>query len=338
MEFLDFIPSKDVRDLILETNKVFSDFEQATIIYNADSLYSEKIAALKQILRSTKDERLKTQLTERLTRDERQIELFKDEAAGFFYAVNSHKYGEGDQAYICGYFSSFEAALAHGEKQLAPFEIEKFQLMGASDALPIVEKIAVNPYWFTADSEESSSEQAEAQAYDGSPVASLSYSKAGDLLRFYSLVGHSDEEKENEFTFSPKRFENAFVYDFPYPFDKGDIVRSIPDGGYGLVGRSKQDWRAYNDRMKLPKWSSSADYFDVGTTVDFLFEGATPLIQHGHIQPMYLEKYEPTDEDPGKDLLLAGSALLKGEGSLECFARAYEDYQELAGKAAKKKS
>ncbi len=70
MEFLNkFIPSETVREKILNIEHIFSDREQAAIIWNSPTILTEKHKELMVIAGSTTDNTLRQQIFERLEYD-----------------------------------------------------------------------------------------------------------------------------------------------------------------------------------------------------------------------------------------------------------------------------
>ena len=61
----ELVPSKDVREYLLEKGRVFTDFERATLIYNHSGMcYEEKLLKLKELMEITNDAGLKKQIRE----------------------------------------------------------------------------------------------------------------------------------------------------------------------------------------------------------------------------------------------------------------------------------
>ena len=134
-------------------------------------------------------------------------------------------------------------------------------------------------------------------------------------------MSHSDEKKL-DIIFNPRRFENAYV-DIPNPFEAGDIVRLTTDGGQGIVMTSQKEWKEYNEKMKA---TNCADFSDVNIIVDLLLEDGH--IVHNHINPIFLEKYDPTEDEIDYDLLRAGSGIYTGRCGLDWFTECYDSYKK----------
>lgn len=73
------------------------------------------------------------------------------------------------------------------------------------------------------------------------------------------------------------------------------------------------------------------EFLDGGITVEFLQDDGQ--IVHDHINPTYLEKFEPQEEDADYYVLMSASALQKGKGGIEPFLMYLDWYQKrLKGK------
>lgn len=68
------------------------------------------------------------------------------------------------------------------------------------------------------------------------------------------------------------------------------------------------------------------NFFSACLTVDF-FEENGYISDNRFFCPAFLEKYEPTEEDEDYRLLRAGSAALRGQGSLGWFTLWHESYK-----------
>lgn len=68
---IELIPSKDVRECIVKTKRTFTDFQKAAIIYNLCLPFEKMTQALMELGNTTRDEKLKKQLNERMQYDEK---------------------------------------------------------------------------------------------------------------------------------------------------------------------------------------------------------------------------------------------------------------------------
>lgn len=72
--------------------------------------------------------------------------------------------------------------------------------------------------------------------------------------------------------------------------------------------------------------ASFADFTDASIKVDFIDDDGH--IRHSHINPIDFERHKPQDGDEDKNVLMAGSALCSGNGSLDMFMRCYNSYKK----------
>ena len=86
-------------------------------------------------------------------------------------------------------------------------------------------------------------------------------------------------------------------------------------------GKRLAEWMRRVRKRKFP-----LDYYDAFIRVEFLTEQGTFI--HSHVPPIDLERVSLDETDPRKALLEAGSRMLAGQTSLECFSCAYHAYQE----------
>ena len=62
----DLIPSKYIQEIMSRSNFELTDFNMATIIWNSEKNYYEKLQSLKEIADNTEDKMLKKQIRERI--------------------------------------------------------------------------------------------------------------------------------------------------------------------------------------------------------------------------------------------------------------------------------
>ena len=188
----------------------------------------------------------------------------------------------------CRYFAAPDLAYAHGLKYDCAFSIKKYKINEPDDL----------------------------------PAAGLCFTRNGILESFWSDEVESSLKGTTEKMFHPDRFENAFI-PVPNPFERGDIVKLLSDGGHGVVSTSSEEWRDFLEKVNAGE-HSGCDFIDASITVEFIDEG----ICHDHVNPAYLERYEPGTGEADYELLMAASELLKGRGGLDWFVDRYEAYKE----------
>ena len=99
----------------------------------------------------------------------------------------------------------------------------------------------------------------------------------------------------------------------------------------GSLRRRRLGGKSFWSRWSRPDgkvWS----FLDGGLTVEFLQDDGQ--IVHSHINPAYLEKFEPQKEDADYDVLLSASAIQKGKVGIEPFLMYLDWYQKRFGGGA----
>lgn len=285
---LDFI-SKDVRECMERNGLKFTNFEKATLIYNSGLPVLKRLDLLEKLAEETEDEALKGQVLERLAYGREKMAAFRNNTEGYVYAVEARR--DGDKPYICGYFATADLAYAHGKKQGCKFRIEKYLIVGFNSREAKKSKGYFNPNLMDgADMKECITEC----DYCGWSEATAQYSKDGILEFFRSSEVERSDEEHISMSYDLARFENAFIF-IPNPFDRGDIVRSTAEReAHGIVATDLLEWAAFLGRVESgdAKW---ADFSDASITVDFLQDDGH--ISHDHINPAFLEKFEPQKGD-----------------------------------------
>lgn len=291
---LDFI-SKDVREYMERNSLEFTDFERAALIHNSGLPVLKRLELLEQLAEEAENVSLKEQILARLASDRQDLEAFRGNTKGYVYAVEAR---DDKEPYICGYFATADLAYAHGMRQGCKFEIQKFLIVGFDGR--------------------------EAKKSKGYPKAAAQYGKDGTLEHFWSSEIEKSNKENIPILYDLSRFETAFIY-IPNPFERGDIVRStMGRERHGVVVTSQQEWEEFLDRVESGK-AKWADFSDASITVDFLRDDGG--IMHSHVNPAFLEKYEPQKNDMDYDVLTAASAVHQG-GPLDFFVLFLENYRK----------
>lgn len=266
----DYIRSKDYRKFIEENGVIVSDWDKATLIYHAPGMsHTEKTFALLELKKRTEDPNLQRQITERLDRDHRFYEAYKQCNGNAYYKLSVPYEGRYSTE---GIYLSFEAAYLDGKKEGDPFRIEK--------ALLACKK----------------------QAGDTDGVfGAVEFDEQGYLhkkLWLYEKNKGLDFE-QNE-TGVKNRFEDRYV-DLPLLYRQGDIVHIVGTDLLGIVDGPKDD----AEEEKYCDLARKGDYSDFQVAVNLMFNGNKYLsvFSHEHVCPTELE-YATLDEgDPRKGFL-----------------------------------
>ena len=316
---LEFI-SNDVREYMEQNHLEFTDFEKAALIYHAGLPALEMLDRLEKLAKTTEDASLREQILARLASDRQDMEAFRNNTEGYFYAVET--YEDEREPYICGYFATADLAYAHGIKQGVKFEIKKYFIVGFNGREAKKKKGYFNPYLFE---EKDIKECITEYDCDGWSEAAATYGKDGILEYFWSSEIERSDEEEISMSFDPARFENAF-FPIPNPFDIGDIVRLATDReAHGIVATSQREWREFLERVTSGKLKE-VDFVDASITVDFLQDNGH--ISHNHINPVFLEKFEPREGEADYDVLRTARGVHQGNCTLDYFLYCLDEYRK----------
>lgn len=190
----ELIPSKDVREHMVKTRHVLTDFEKATLIYNHSEMsFSQKTARLKELMELTKDSNLRKEIQDRLSYDELCFSRFYENNGAYIYELQV--YDPEDQG-SCeqGYYMSGELAVTCGKKFQENFSVHKIVLL---------------------------TEEKEAEDCHSDYIATVCFDNQGKVRGYYSSEVEWTAKKSE---MDRERFENAFIK-IPHPFKNGDFIR-----------------------------------------------------------------------------------------------------------------
>ena len=271
-------------------NVSFTDFQQATIIWNSDLPKSEILDALREIASTTADEVLKEQIRERLATEAENERIFLENDGRYFFIFVP----DDENEWGSRYFSTLDAAIAYGKDHSK----ETFQIRKESFADKVDGSAANN------DSD---------VMYTGGQAQ---YTKEGVLLECWCYI----ERIGISFTHPyPSHFEDAYI-PLQNPFEFGDIVKMAGDSRPAIVQVSQEDWKRDLERNTNGSREIPPSYDNISLTVEFLDGGE---MYHGHLPILWLEKIDQWDDKLEWDVLQAASQLMKGTGSLEDFLYYY---------------
>lgn len=312
--------SKDVMQYMKENDLYFTDFEKATIIYNSWLSVNEKHLKLKMLAEETDDVVLKKQIEDRLFDDRKILEAFMFDTEGYVYdsyrsldLENFHKKLGSNIWRKC--FADPKSAYEHGKLRcIGKYKIISNEAKENNKDLDLLEKCDPrNP-----DS---------VIFIERYPVAGLFYTCDGTLYAFENNeIGIVDKRVQNET--DNTRFENAPI-NMPNPFERGDIVENIDGYGPMIIETSQDEWENKCEALKDGGFSNERI-----ECVEYNSEGEA---DHFRACPLFLEKYEPKedDEDPYElfveeyDLLTYGRDAYKGKIPFEYFTRFCETLKHI---------
>lgn len=290
------IPSKAVRDYC-RGKITLTTRQKGTLVFNNPYLEEDICHQLYGILiedaHKEGDELTERQLRKRLETEKKQHKMFFEPGTDEFYRNEKYCYSyricESEWVRdVLGHFSNFEKA-----KEAALKDIENFFKK------PV--RFDVIKYYLDSEKE-----------------IVYRFNEKGNALSGYSTYF----EELDCFAGEDNPFEDEYVQ-IPYPFRKGDFVRTIGDeeigifamheneGDYEKYQKKMQDFMTDDKYMKIDVTDMSvrAEYYDPGTK----------SFSHNHPAICTLEYAEITDDMPHSKVLKAASDLMKGCGSIEVF-------------------
>lgn len=302
------IPSRYIREKLSENSFQLSDFNKATMIWNANIAYSEKLSELRSLCDSTSDDLLKKQLEQRLDYESRKLERIKDNFSGKFIYV----FEEDEFIMFKGYFTDYETALRYARKCIskrhAPCSIYKKRLVSNNDESAVNAGLHLPGKLVKL---------TDINCYD-LPISEIRFDEKGDISYLYCGEMSAEEEYET-YEYRKDRFEqNCFA--IPIKFYCGTIVRDVTDNALAVMASDA-------DFGNAPSDESYFSYFGVPVlTLD-----KHGMWDHTHIRPIYLEKAEPLicDTDDKKE-----SAYIRAINSFsECLKAGLNDEEPACLKA-----
>lgn len=253
----ELVPSKCMRDYFKKVGFEFSDFQKATLIWNArGKTWNEILSALRELAETTEDTKTRKQVLERIDYEEKVLDTLKTNPSGKYVFVVE----DCDDKYSCGFFADYQLAEKYVRAYSKEYEhrcsIEKQQIIKTLE---------------------------EYNGYEDREMGSVFFDKDGEMTGVWSV--EVTEEKE---LLEDDRFEDQFIK-LPFPLETGSIVKNVVNGTYGVISHGRKNWE--QDFEELEKRGIQFDFSDVQVvTYELLEDGCWA---HEHINPIYLEAEEP---------------------------------------------
>ena len=293
----ELVQSQWMKEYFEEIDFAFTDFQKATLIWNAPGrLRQEILDPLEELSEKTRDKTLRRQINERLDYEKKAFEIFIHNQTGkYVYVVEDMKYES------CGFFIDYDRALKYAKKYMRTYELKcriSKQLIVATDA----DEIVRNPW---RGNPNLGFETEEYCAYDGTAVASITLNMSGEIEQFNSYELPEDEKIVD--SYQVERFEYHFIK-MPCPLQAGTTVKDIRNGSYYVLAGGEADWNRYLNRIEEKNWY--VDFSDIQMICYKLTESG--IRSHEHINPLYLEVEFPTyieDDSKRQALRYATEAL-----------------------------
>lgn len=258
---IELVSSKQMREYYKRIGFEFSDFQKATLIWNASNYTRKEILdSLKELAEQTKDDSIRKQIYERLLYEEKSMKKFLHNTSGeYVYVVEDR--GDGCS---CGFFASYKIAAEYALKYMTRYDtrcrIEKQYIMK--------DKVG--------------------DEYSGKAVSGVEIDDNAMIINFWTV----DVLQESRNLFSKERFENSFVA-VPFNLEVGAIVQNVVNQKYYLLACGREQWKNYLQEMEKRK--QFVDFSDVQVMVYEVNENGT--WRHCHINPMFLEEVTQSDSE-----------------------------------------
>lgn len=274
---IEIIPSAYARKK-LNGERVFTDFEKATLIWNSPiANIKEKIESLKELSSITDDEKLKQQITERLAYEDVAQRMFVDnQNKHYVYVVFD------EERDASGYFFDYEFARNFGIRICTDYEMKRFSI---EKQLIFCEK-TMNEIFepFFSKNMKTVNNIVNDSGYEGRESAWANFNAAGEMTHFYLNEVTSKKSEVNEHNNS--RFEYRFIR-IPPIMEAGTIARVIGEDTYIVNPCNTLAWNKYMDKAEKADY----EYADIQTIMFELKEDGS--WSHRHVNPIHLEPRLP---------------------------------------------
>lgn len=259
------IASSEYRKYIQENNIQLSDWDLATLIYNNEILcHDEKMRILMELKNKTSDEKLATQIRERVAKDEDNFHEFCKKRDNAYYVFKV--WDKSDYA-MYGFYLTYQAAFDDGINEGEKFCISKccYEGQGPSE-------------------------------HNTGVFGTIEFNSDGTIgshFRLYSSDDNMDEVNTEE-------FEERGL-DLPLFFRTGDIVRIIGTNIYGIVVAPDDDDDA--EKMQKFAANGDYSDFQVPVSLIYDGEKYLKIHSHEHVPPSLLERATFEEGDKRKGFL-----------------------------------
>lgn len=267
----ELVPSQQMRDFYNEISFEFTDFQKATLIWNAPKKnWKEILDALRELAEITEDEKTKKQIFERINFEEHVFATFTNNQSSKYVYVVVDSEDDGSCGFFADYDMALEYALKYAEKHETKCSVRKQLIVTTEVDKRVRNHRKGNPNMGI--------EVDEHKEYEGEAVAEVKLSVNGDIECLWS------EELVREDEYKTDRFEYQFIK-VPFDLQVGSPVKDVTSGTYGVLAQGKEEWDKYLQKIENRKLC--VDYSDVQVVVYRLTENG--YWSHEHINPMHLD-------------------------------------------------
>lgn len=282
-DLTDVIPSKAIHKFICGSRYEFKDKHLASLIYHSPFIkFFDRMRKLQQLMDVIEDQTLKQELAEYIADTQIAFYDFKrNDNRDYVYVISPPS----DQVDLTrdnpsyGFFADYDTAYQKARTFDTSFMIVKQIIVTKED--------------------------------DENHVLFMLFDKSGGLVDFNDSASYRNlKNRKDHFTFS--------FYETPNPFDRGDIVKILTTGEYGVVAHTQKEWQDHLVDVATRDSRYPPHESDSWIRVDIIHPDFTAT--HQNVTPVFLDKYEPQDWGKGSaldDLLRFMSRFYRGEGSIE---------------------
>lgn len=279
------LPISDyVSNYYKEQGIVFTLRQQAHICWQYNDLLKDQLNSIREILEISDDEKLNTEIRERIAYEEKAYERFIEGQEGCIYIVHPH--AKAEESYEV-YFATAKKAISYGVCHIKQaFVVAKIWLFDK------------NPKWLSEEADYGDSKGG------NETLSRYRFTKEGNVT-----YGVSWEYKEPFDIEDCNRFENMYLY-IKSPFDLGDIVMG-PDWERPEVVSTDHDcFIEHYDRLKA-RGHVEFEGFENIIRTDLI--NADGSLDYAHTVPFHLWKIDSwEDKEYWKLLQIMSEAVKKG--------------------------
>lgn len=279
----ELVPSQLMRKFFCDVGFEFTDFQKATLIWNAPGKTRKEILdALRELSEITEDKNVTQQIQERIKFEDKIFAAFiNNQLSKYVYVVV-----DSEDGCSCGFFGNYymaaEYALKYTKENKSKWCSIRKQLIVST-----TEDKKVRNHWNGYPNMGIKTE--EYSEYNGEAVAEATLNSDGEIKNLTSY----EIPKQNEPMCGTGRFEHQFIK-IPFDLQAGTPVKDVINGTYGILAQGKEAWNKYLQNIENRKLH--VDYSDIQVGVYRLTK--TGYWSHEHINPMRLDiEFPPYIQD-----------------------------------------
>lgn len=274
--------------------------EQAHFCWTYNRLFKDKQKGLREILEISEDEKLNTEIRERLEYEEKAYEYFmKNDKPGCFYIFCTDDEDEDDTEYFASAKNAISYGIRHAGKE---FKIAKYRLFDIAQ------------------------EEQQEKGVDDNPenvrtiLSRYYFTPEGDII--YGCDWTDECEMPSD-EMDEKRFEEMFLC-IKSPFGRGDIVMGPEFDAPQVVYTDHDCFEEYYDRAK--KTGIELDTSDNCIRTDYV--GKNGRSYYDHTVPFGLWKIDSWDDKNYWEIMKIYSKIAKLDGEIFNLQYYIDDYSD----------